>query len=273
MGKTILITGTSSGLGRATAKLFQAKGWNVIATMRTPDKETELTKLKHTLVTRLDVQDPKSIQSAVDAGLAKFWRIDALVNNAGYGVFGPLEATPLEKMRRQFDVNVIGLLATTQALLPHFRANRSGTIVNVSSVAGRMTFPLSTLYNGTKFAVEGISEALQYELGLFGVRVKLVEPGGIKTDFGGRSLDANNDTKLTEYQPLVQALYNVLGPMMEQGSSPELIAEIIYTATTDGTDQLRYVAGADAVQLLADRRAADDATFFAGMRARFGLAA
>ena len=131
MTKTVLITGTSSGLGRATAKLFQAKGWNVIATMRSPEQEAELTQLENTLVTRLDVQDPASIQSAVQAGLAAFGRIDALVNNAGYGAYGPLEATPMEKIRRQFDVNVLGLLATTQALRPHFRANRSGVIIQL----------------------------------------------------------------------------------------------------------------------------------------------
>src|SRR6186713_301692 len=187
MNKTIFITGTSSGLGRSTAKLFQANGWNVIATMRNPEKESELTQLEHTLVTRLDVQDPQSIQSAVAAGLARFGRIDALINNAGYGAYGPLEATPPEKIRRQFDVNVLGLLATTQALLPHFRANRSGIIVNISSIGGRMTFPLGTLYHATKFAVEGLSEALHYELAAFGVRVKVIEPGGIKTDFSGRS--------------------------------------------------------------------------------------
>ncbi len=271
MNKTVLITGTSSGLGRATAKLFHAKGWNVIATMRTPDQDAELTKLERTLVTRLDVQDIESIQLAVEAGLAKFGRIDALVNNAGYGAYGPLEATPPEKIRRQFDVNVLGLLATTQAVLPHFRGNRSGIIVNVSSIGGRMALPLGTLYHGTKFAVEGLSEALHYELGALGVRVKIIEPGAIKTDFVGRSFDFSNDPKLTEYQPLVQAVFDVLAPMMAKGSSPELIAEVIYTATTDGTDQLRYEAGADAVQFLAGRRAADDATFFAGMRAQCGL--
>jgi NAD(P)-dependent dehydrogenase (short-subunit alcohol dehydrogenase family) len=270
MNHTILITGTSSGLGRATAKHFHAKGWNVIATMRTPDRETELTQLDRMLVTRLDVQDADSIQSAVDAGLARFGRIDALVNNAGYGAYGPLEVTPLEKIRRQFDVNVLGLLATTKAVLPHFRANRSGTIVNISSVGGRVTFPLGTLYHGTKFAVEGLSESLHYELATFGVRVKLVEPGGMKTDFGGRSFDFSNEPALAEYQPLVQSVIGVLGPMMmARGSSPEAIAEIVYAATTDGTDQLRYEAGADAVQLLNNRRAADDATFFAGMKAQF----
>ncbi|WP_437972410.1 SDR family NAD(P)-dependent oxidoreductase [Sorangium sp. So ce260] len=159
MTKTILITGSSSGLGRATAKHFHAKGWNVVATMRNPEREEELIRLDRVLVTRLDVQDLASIQAAVDAGISKFGRIDALMNNAGYGAYGPLEVTSLDKIRRQLDVNVLGVLATTKALLPHFRANRSGVIVNISSGGGRVTLPLGTLYHGTKFAVEGLSES------------------------------------------------------------------------------------------------------------------
>ena len=271
MTKTILITGTSSGLGRATAKLFQTQGWNVVATMRAPEAESELARLEHTLVTRLDVQDIASIDSAVASALAAFGRIDVLVNNAGYGAFGPLEAIPLEKVHRQFEVNVLGLIATTKAVLPHFRANRSGIIVNVSSMGGRVTFPLGALYHGTKFAVEGLSEALQYELGPLGVRVKIVEPGGIMTDFPGRSMDSTNDPDLTEYQPLVRNVDAVMGSMMANGSAPELVAEVIFRAATDGTDQLRYEAGEDAVALLARRRSADDATFFAGLREQFGL--
>lgn len=272
MTKTILITGASSGIGRATAKFFQEKGWNVVATMRAPEKDTELTALERVLVTRLDVEDTASIDAAVASGLAKFGRIDALLNNAGYGAYGPLEATSLEKIRRQYDVNVLGLLATTKAVLPHFRANRSGTIVNVSSIGGRMTFPLGTLYHGSKFAVEGLSEALHFELAPLGIRVRIVEPGAIATDFAGRSFDFSNDPSLVEYQPLVQSLFAALGPMMANSSPPALVAETIYRATTDATDQLRYEVGADAVALLAGRRAADDATFLASIKAQFGLA-
>ena len=239
--------------------------------MWTPTPQDELAQFERTLVARIDAQDAPSIRSAVDAGFARFGRIDTLVNDAGYGADGPLEATSPEKIRRQFDVNVLGLVATTQAVLPHFRGNRTGTIINVSSVGGRMAFPLGTLYHGTKFAVEGLSESVYYELGALGIRVKIVEPGGMTTDFGGRSLDFSNDTELKEYQPLVQKVLDVLGPMMANGSAPERIAEVIYSAATDGTDRLRYEAGADAVQMLVVRRSTDDAGFLAGMRARFGL--
>lgn len=272
MTKTVVITGTSTGLGRAAAKLFHARGWNVVATMRSPERETELNQLDGVLVTRLDVQDTASIDQAIQAALDRFGTIDVLVNNAGYGAYGPLEATPLENIRRQFDVNVLGLLATIRAVLPTFRANHAGTVVNISSIGGRMTFPLGSLYHGTKFAVEGLSEALQYELATFGGRVKLVEPGGIRTDFGGRSFEMNNDPAMAEYQPLAQSLVDTMAPMMEAGSEPEAIAEIVYQAAIDTTGRLRFEAGQDAVALLAQRRATDDDTFYAGMKQQFGLA-
>ena len=272
MSKTVLITGASSGLGRQTAKLFQAKGWNVVATMRNPNHETELTQLDRMFVTRLDVQEPASIDSAVGAALERFGTLDVLVNNAGYGAYGPLEATPIDSIRRQFEVNVLGLLATTRAVLPTFRTNRRGTIVNISSVGGRLAFPLGSLYHGTKFAVEGISEALQYELAAIGARVKVVEPGGMRTEFAGRSFELNNDTTMSEYQPLAQSLFDLLGPMLEQGSTPEAIAEIVYAAAIDSSDRLRFEAGPDAAAMLAQRRTTDDDAFYAGMKQQFGLA-
>lgn len=273
MTKTVLVTGTSSGLGRATAQHFQAHGWNVVATMRSPERETELGQLRNTLVTRLDVQDTDSIRTAIDAGIAAFGGIDALINNAGYGAYGPLEATPLDKMRRQFDVNVLGPLAIIHALLPHFRTRGDGTIVNVSSVGGRLGFPLGALYHGSKFALEGLSESLWYELGAIGVRMKIVEPGGMKTDFGARSLDFSNDPGIAAYQPLVKTVVDVLGPMLEKGAAPGSVAAIVYAATTDPSDRLRYVAGEDAEQLLALRRESGEDSFFATMKAQFGLAA
>ncbi len=165
----------------------------------------------------------------------------------------------------------MGVMATTQAVLPHFRRQRSGTIMNISSIGGKITFPLGTLYHGTKFAVEGLSESLHFELLPLGVRVKLVEPGMVKTDFAGRSFDFSNDPALAEYQPLVQGFMAALGPMAESASSAECVADIIFDAATDPTDRLRYEAGADAAHLLASRRQTDDATFIGGMRSQFGL--
>ncbi|SFU04260.1 NADP-dependent 3-hydroxy acid dehydrogenase YdfG [Pseudovibrio denitrificans] len=270
MSNTILITGASSGIGKSTAKYFHDKGWNVIATMRQPENEEELTKLNNTLVTRLDVTDEASIEAAISEGIARFGKIDVLLNNAGYGAYGPLEAFSMDKIRRQFETNVIGLIAVTKGVLPHLRANKSGTIVNISSIGGQMTFPLGALYHGTKFAVEGISEALHYELEAAGIKMKIVEPGMIRTDFAGRSFDFTNDESLTEYQGVVQAFFGAMSGDMPS-SDPIVVAEVIYTAVTDGTDTLRYRAGPDAVQFLDNRKALDDATFINGLKEQLGL--
>ena len=273
MSKTILITGASSGIGKQTAKYFHEKGWNIIASMRTPEKETELTELSNVLNTKLDVTDESSIKSAVNTGITKFGKIDALLNNAGYGAYGPLEAFPMEKIRRQFDTNVIGLLATTKAVLPHMRANKSGTIVNISSIGGKMTFPLGTLYHGSKYAVEGLSESLHFELEPIGIKVKIIEPGMIKTDFGGRSFDFTNDESLSEYQQTVQKLFTRWGSeeQAKSSSQPIVVAKTIYDAVTDGSDTLRYTAGDDAKTIMARRSALDDATFIGELKAQFKL--
>ena len=271
MAKTILITGASSGIGKATAKHFQAKGWNVVATMRTPAKEEELTALDNFLVTRLDVTDVESIQAAVAQGVEKFGRIDVLLNNAGYGAYGVLEATPSENIARQFNTNVLGLLEVTKGVIPHFRGNKAGVIINVSSMGGQVTFPLGALYHGTKFAVEGISEALSYEMSEIGVRVKIVEPGAIKTDFGGRSFDFNNDESLAEYQPLVGKLFAAFEPLASQAAEPSMVAEVIMQAAEDESPRLRFVAGQDAEQFLEMRQKTDAETVIAGIRQQFDL--
>lgn len=270
MSNTIFITGSSSGIGKVTAKLFQEKGWNVVATMRTPDKEEELTKLDNVLVTRLDVQDQSSIEEAVKLGIEKFGKIDVLLNNAGYGAFGPLEAFSTERIRRQFDVNVLGLIDVTKAVLPHFRMNKNGIIINISSIGGKGTLPLGSLYHGTKFAVEGISEALTYELETIGCKMKIVEPGIVKTDFSGRSLDAAFDESLTEYQELLGKVIQTSGAR-QNVSEPGVVAEVIYQAATDGTDQLRYTAGDDAKIFMENRKNMDDTTFIGGIKANYGL--
>jgi NAD(P)-dependent dehydrogenase (short-subunit alcohol dehydrogenase family) len=271
MKKTILITGASSGLGKEAAKVFQRNGWNVIATMRNPDTEMELSALDHVLVTKLDVLELDSIETAVNAGIQKFGRIDVLLNNAGYGAYGPLESFTREKVLRQFNTNVIGLIDVTKALLPHFRVNKSGTIINISSIGGKMAFPLGALYHGTKFAVEGISESLQYEVAQFGGKIKIIEPGAITTDFTGRSLDFSNDESLTEYQPLIGKVMSAMQSLFKNSSPASVIAEVIYRAATDGSDQLRYTAGEDAKLVVASRKQYDDESFTAGIKAQFGI--
>ena len=271
MAQTILITGASSGIGKATALYFQEQGWNVIATMRNPDAAPDLAVLGGVLVTRLDVTDPVSIETAGAEGVKRFGRIDALLNNAGYGAYGPLEAFPMEKVRRQFDTNVIGLLEVTKAVLPLFRAQKAGTIVNVSSVGGKITMPLGALYHGTKFAVEGLSEALHYELQPLGIAVKIIQPGAIQTDFGGRSFDFVNDESLEEYQGTVQGVLSFVESIFSAASPSRDVAEVIWTAIHDGTNRMRYAAAGGSEDFLAERAALDDAAYFQTMRERFGL--
>jgi NAD(P)-dependent dehydrogenase (short-subunit alcohol dehydrogenase family) len=270
MNKTVIITGASSGFGKATARYFAAQGWNVVATMRTPEQETELTQLPNVLVTRLDMQDPATIAPALEAGLARFGQLDVLVNNAGFGTFGIFESASDAQIRRQFEVNVFGLMAVAQAVLPHFRQQRSGTIVNISSFGGRVTVPLGTLYNASKFAVEGFSEALSYELAPLNVRVKLLEPGGVHTNFGSTSATMIQ-SNLPEYAPVLSTFREYYGKATEgvPRSSAEDVAQAIYQAATDGTNQLRYVVGADAEQYIGARQTPSDQDYLRIMRGYF----
>jgi len=270
MKKTVLITGASSGFGKVTAKLFHTNGWNVIATMRSPEKETELSALNNVFVTKLDVTDKLSIQNAVAAGTEKFGKIDVLVNNAGYGALGALEASTEEQARQQFDVNFFGLIEVTKAVLPGMRQQKSGVIINVSSVGGRITFPFSSLYHATKFAVEGLTESMQYELNPLGISLKIVEPGGYKTEFAGRSMDLFGVEGLDEYKPA----FDKFATMLEQWPMSENIgevADVIYEAATDGSEKLRYPVGHDALQLVQTRHQMDDVDFKKMMTAQMGI--
>ena len=255
---TVLVTGSSAGLGRAIAKLFQARGWNVAATMRTPANETELGALERVAVIALDVTDEASIRAAFDAATARFGAIDVVVNNAGYGLSGPFEHLDPAQIRRQFETNVFGLMAVCREAIPRFRERRAGVIVNVASMGGRITFPLYSVYHSTKWAVEGFSESLAYELRPFGVRVKLVEPGVIRTDFYGRSADSAAPAAPTAYDGYAQRAMANMTPGPNSGSSAEQVAEVVWKAATDGRPKLRYVAGGDAAQILWLRKLTPD---------------
>jgi NAD(P)-dependent dehydrogenase (short-subunit alcohol dehydrogenase family) len=262
---TVLITGASSGIGKATALLFQQRGWNVVATMRSPENTPDLQGMERLVCVRLDVTEPAGIEAAIAQSIEQFGAIDVVVNNAGYALMGPFEACDLNQIRRQFETNVFGLMAVSQAVLPHFRARKSGTLINISSIGGRLTFPLYSLYHSTKWAIEGFSESLQYELAPLNIHVKLIEPGAIKTDFYERSADRN-----LKLDPDYQGFYDRVMPKMDRasatGSPPEAVAEVIFKAATDRSDRLRYAAGKSAGFLIALRRLLPEPWFYQFIR-------
>lgn len=261
MNRTVLITGASSGIGRATVKIFEKNGWNVAATMRNPEKETELSQLPRVKCVQLDVLNVPGIQTAIQETIREFGAIDVVVNNAGYAVVGPFEAATDEQARQQFDTNVFGLMNVTREIIPHFRARKTGIIINVASVGGRITFPLYSLYHGTKWAVEGFSESLQHELRQFGIKVKIIEPGPIKTDFYNRSQDLLRKAGLTVYNAYINRTMPTMQASGAKGSPPEYTAGVIYKAATDGNWRLRYAAGGNAGSVLFLRKLLPDGAF------------
>lgn len=247
MQKTIFITGASTGLGKATAKLFQGNGWNVIATMRNPDKETELNTLENVTLLPLDVTNLAQIQSTVKTAIESH-DIDVVFNNAGYGLIGALEAFSDEQLVKQLDTNLLGVIRVTQAFVPYFRARKKGLFITTTSIGGLLTFPLDSIYHATKWALEGWSEGMSYELGLHNIGIKTVAPGGIKTNFAGDSLDV---AKHPAYEKGLAKLFNLMDPANFE--PVEWIANVVYEAATDGKSQLRYVAGEFAKQLYSRR--------------------
>ncbi len=247
MQKTIFITGASTGLGKATAKLFHARGWKVIATMRQPEKETELSLLDNVWLLPLDVTDKDQIAAAV-AQAIDLGGVDVVFNNAGYGLMAPLEATSDEQISRQLNTNLLGVIYVTKAFIPHFRERNSGVFISTTSIGGIWGFPLHSLYHAAKFALEGWSEGMSYELSLFNIAIKTVAPGAIRTEFLGRSLERNS---LSAYKALEDEMFSKIDTMMDVASPAELIAEVVYEAATDGKDQIRYIAGEDAKEMAA----------------------
>jgi NADP-dependent 3-hydroxy acid dehydrogenase YdfG len=254
MKKTIIITGSSSGIGKATAQYFFQKRWNVAATMRKPEDEKDIKESSSMKLYRLDVQDEDSIKKTIEKVISEFGKIDVMLNNAGYAAKGPFEAASKDQIKRQFDVNVFGLMAVIQHILPHFRQNNSGTIINVSSIGGRLTIPLYSLYHGTKWAVEGFSESLSYELAQFGVNVKIIEPGTIKTDFTGRSEDTLKKEGLDSYESFIKNCDKQFTKFIDKAADPKLVAQTIYKAANDTSKRLRYIVGKDAKMFWTIRR-------------------
>jgi NAD(P)-dependent dehydrogenase (short-subunit alcohol dehydrogenase family) len=248
--KTVFITGASSGIGRATVLLFQQQGWKVIATMRKPQQETELGKLPNVVLLPLDVTDQASVDAAFTEALASHGPIDVLVNNAGYGLVGIFEATTEAQIMRQFQTNVFGLMRTTHAILPHMRQRKQGVIINVSSVGGRITLPLDSIYHSTKWGVEGFTEGLHYELEPFNIHLKLIEPGAINTDFYTRSMEIVTMPGVPAYERMASVAQENMKQGQTKGASPEETAKVIFKAATDGSRKLRYPAAGGAGMIL-----------------------
>jgi NAD(P)-dependent dehydrogenase (short-subunit alcohol dehydrogenase family) len=247
--KTVLITGCSSGYGLETARHFHAQGWNVVATMRTP-REDVLPRSERLRVLALDVTQPDSIAAALRAT----GPLDVLVNNAGIGLFGAFEVTPIATVREVFETNSFGVMAMTQAVLPMFRERRSGVVVNVTSSATLAPFPMVAVYTASKMAIEGFTGSLALELEPFNVRVKLVEPGyGPSTRFTANSGSRLEGLIPEAYTPFAQRIFASMAQGPSAVTTESDVAEAVYRAANDSSGQLRFPAGADALALAQSR--------------------
>ncbi|OGG01932.1 hypothetical protein A2Z33_01700 [Candidatus Gottesmanbacteria bacterium RBG_16_52_11] len=269
--KTVFITGCSTGIGRAAAELFIRRGWNVVASARRIGQIADLGKYPECLALTLDVTDVPGIRSAVRSALRRFDRIDVLVNNAGYGLLGPFEAATDAQIRRQFATNVTGVIDVTRAVLPIMRRQRSGTVIMISSVSGRISFPFYSFYDATKFALEGMMESLSLELSPLGIRIRLVEPGPVDTDFFTRSAVITRSRNAREYDKFADGSFRRLGKYHKMFVAPAGdIAGVIYRAATDGGNRLRYPAGKISPAILLMHKILPERLFNRLMHFRFG---
>jgi NAD(P)-dependent dehydrogenase (short-subunit alcohol dehydrogenase family) len=265
-----LVTGSSSGIGFETALLLARNGFNTYASMRNLEKSKNITEIANReklplQVVQLDVNDDASVKEAITKIVAENQRIDVLVNNAGYGLLGALEDLSIEEIKAQFETNFFGVVRVTQQVLPVMRKQKSGTIVNVSSVGGRMSFPGLSAYHSTKFALEGLSESISYELEPFGIRVVVIEPGVIRTNIMNSSILAKKalDPK-SPYFSSIQQLEKSFKSAMENTSAsspPEEVAKVILQAVTSERPKLRYAVGNDASSLIQAKTTMSDTEF------------
>jgi NAD(P)-dependent dehydrogenase (short-subunit alcohol dehydrogenase family) len=270
--KVSVVTGSSSGIGYETALILARNGFKTYATMRNIEKGVSLNSIaeKENLfikIVQLDVTDQSSVKNAVETIHDESGKIDVLINNAGYGLVGALEDVSMEEIKSQFETNFYGLIRVTQAVLPIMRNQGSGKIVNISSGAGRFGFPTGSIYVSTKFAVEGLSESLAYEVEPFGIKIILVEPGVIKTNF----FNASNTTKKSlnpnsPYFKMYQNMGSGFSKMIENGSTPDVVAKTVLEAISNDTPKLRYLAGNDVKQLLEGKTNMSDEDFFNMMK-------
>ena len=267
-----VVTGSSTGIGYETSLILARNGFLTYATMRNLNKSENIKSVatKEILpiqIKQLDVTEEDSVTNAIQAISSEAGRIDVLVNNAGYGLNGAFEDLAMDEIKAQYETNVFGLIRTTQAVIPIMRRQKSGTIVNISSGAGRFGFPSGSAYVSTKFAVEGLSESMSYELEPFGIRVVIVEPGVIRTNFGDglvvakRSQDPNSP-----YSQMMQKTANGFEEMMKNSSSPDLVAKVVLNTIGDENPSLRHLAGDDVEKWLGGKRKIADEEMHKMMR-------
>jgi NAD(P)-dependent dehydrogenase (short-subunit alcohol dehydrogenase family) len=270
--KAVLITGCSSGIGRATAELLAREGWNVYATARKPETLAELEK--HGCKTlALDVTDEASMAAAVRTVESAEGAVGVLINNAGYSQSGAVESVPIEQVRRQFETNVFGLIRMCQLVLPGMRGQHWGRIVNLSSMGGRLTFPGGGMYHATKYAVEAVSDALRFEVRGFGVEVIIVEPGLIVTNFGETAAGSVGDADgpyASFNRDVARATEHVYkGPLSKLGGGPEVVAKTIAGALNADRPKTRYPVTASARVMIGQRRLMPDRVWDLLMRTQF----
>jgi NAD(P)-dependent dehydrogenase (short-subunit alcohol dehydrogenase family) len=273
--KVAIITGSSSGIGFETSLLLARNGFFTYATMRNPDKSSKIDELKQKEklpldVLKLDVTDNKSVNEAIEKVANEQGRIDVLVNNAGYTLIGPLEEVSIQEFKEQFETNVFGVIRVSQSVLPIMRKQRHGTIVNISSIAGRIGFPLTPAYVSSKFALEGLSESMAYELEQFGIKVILIESGVIKTNFDknlkiGKNVSAASTTndRNSPYADITEKRIAGFKPRFENGLPAIEVAKVILNAITSRniSSELRYLVGNDALKLMEIRKNKSDREF------------
>jgi NAD(P)-dependent dehydrogenase (short-subunit alcohol dehydrogenase family) len=274
--RAVLITGCSTGIGRATAEHLAARGWPVYATARRPDSIADL-EPKGCRTLALDVTDEDSIRSAVATVEAECGALGALVNNAGYGLEGAAETTPMEEVRRQFETNVFGLVRLCQLVLPGMRRQHWGRIVNITSVGGKMTLPGGAYYHASKHAVEAFSDALRFETRGFGIHVVVVEPGLIKTEFGNTATTGNiagsNGGPYADFNAAVAkrvaGAYEGMMARLGGAVGPEAVAEVIERAITRDRPRTRYRVTSGARFILTTRKLLPDRAWDAFLRTQY----
>lgn len=271
MKKTVFITGTSSGIGKATVHEFAKNGWNVLATQRTPENEIDFKQYPNVQLYTLDVTNLVSIQSALNQAQKEFGKIDLVINNAGYGVDGVFEAMSDDVIEKQFNTNVFGLMRVTREAIKHMRPNGGGMIIQVSSMGGKITFPLYSIYHATKFAVEGFTESLHYELAQFNIKLKLIEPGPIVTEFYGRSRQFIKPTDTNQYNEFIQKFNDAAQKVMKDAEGPEVVAKMILKAASDNSNQMRYSLGKPGPMLLLLRKLLSDKLYFSMVKKSYNL--